>query len=162
MNRPIPGMVQVALRHIVSDQVSGGVVRPATRSISWRDSRFQVRRPQTGKQNVELTCPVCETALVAEVHAESRTRRAAAVYLVLAALSVIVLVAALAYAVHQGGKTLPEGQSYPALFPFSILAIFVTFVAAPLFYLRGRRHNGVSLLNAPMFRGKHALLPARS
>ncbi|MCX4881641.1 MULTISPECIES: hypothetical protein [unclassified Streptomyces] len=159
MNRPIPGTVQVAVRHILSDRTTGVFTR--TRRITWRDSRYQVRRPTSGKHTVELTCPECDASLLAEVRDEARTRRTATVLLVLAALSGIVFFLAFGYAIHEGGKTLPEGQSLPVLFPVSVVSIFVTFVAAPVLLLRSRRYNGVSMLDAPKPRRIHGIMPVR-
>lgn len=159
MNRPIPGTVQVAVRHILSDRTTGVITR--TRRITWRDSLYRVRRPKSGKETVELTCTVCEASLLAEVNDEARTRRTTTVLLVLAALSVVVFLMALGYVVHEGGKTLPEGQSLPALFPVSVVSIFVTFVTAFVFLGRGLRHNGVSMLAAPKPRRLHRILPVR-
>ncbi|MEV6019034.1 MULTISPECIES: hypothetical protein [unclassified Streptomyces] len=159
MNGPIPGTVEVAVRHILSDRTTGFLTR--TRTITWKDGVFRVRRPASGKQSVELICPVCDASLLAEVRTEARARRTGAVLLVLAALSAVVFVAACAYAFHEGGRTLPEGQSLPALFPVSVVSIFVTFVAAPVLLLRGRRHNGVTMLDAPKPRRRHAIIPVR-
>ncbi|MET9081112.1 hypothetical protein ABZX77_04290 [Streptomyces sp. NPDC004237] len=159
MNRPIPGTVEVAVRHILSDKVTGFLVR--TRRITWKDGVFRVRRPQSGKQTVELTCPVCDASLLAEVRTEARTRRTRVVLGILAALSAIVFFAAFAYAVHEGGKTLPEGQSLPTLFPVSVVSIFVTFVAAPTLFFQSRIYNGVSLLDAPKPRRLHGIKPVR-
>ncbi|MGW1964479.1 hypothetical protein ACWCPD_30075 [Streptomyces sp. NPDC001935] len=159
MNRPIPGTVEVAVRHILSDTTTGFLTR--TRRITWKDSLYRVRRPASGKQSVELICPVCDASLLAEVRTEARTRRTGAVLLVLAALSVIVLLAAAGYAVHEGGRTLPEGQSLPTLFPVSVVSIFVTFVAAPVLFARGRRYNGVTMLDAPKPRRRHGIMPVR-
>lgn len=159
MNRPIPGNVQVAVRHILSDRTTGVFIR--TRRVGWRDTDYRVRRPSTGKQSVELTCSVCEASLLAVVSDEARTRRGSALHLILAALCAVVFVASLVYAVHVGGQVQPEGESGPALFPVSIIAIFVTFVAGPLFYIRGRAYNGVSMLDAPKPRRTHAIVPVR-
>ncbi|WP_089101898.1 hypothetical protein [Streptomyces hyaluromycini] len=159
MNRPIPGTVEVAVRHILSDKVTGFLVR--TRRITWKDSVFRVRRPQSGKQTVELTCPVCDASLLAEVRTEARTLRTRVVLRTLAALCTIVFFAAFAYAVHEGGKTLPEGQSLPTLFPVSVVSVFVTFVAAPVLFVKSRAYNGVSLLDAPKPRRLHALRAVR-
>lgn len=159
MNRPTPGTVQVAVRHILSDRTTGFLTR--TRRITWRDSVYRVRRPASGKHTVELTCPECEASLLAQVRDEGHTRRTAAILLVLAALSVLVLLMAFGYAVHEGGKTLPEGQSLPTLFPISVVSIFVTFVAAPVLFLRSRRYNGVSMLDAPKPRRLHGIMPVR-
>ncbi|WP_217546598.1 hypothetical protein [Streptomyces sp. GbtcB6] len=159
MNRPIPGTVEVAVRHILSDKVTGFLVR--TRRIIWKDNVFRVRRPQSGKQTVELTCPVCDASLLAEVRTEARTRRTRVVLRTLAALCAIVFFAAFAYAVHEGGKTLPEGQSLPTLFPVSVISVFVTFVAAPVLFVKSRVYNGVSLLDAPKPRRLHGIMPVR-
>jgi hypothetical protein len=159
MNRPIPGTVEVAVRHILSDKVTGFLVR--TRRITWKDNIFRVRRPQSGKQTVELTCPVCDASLLAEVRTEARTRRTRVVFGILAALCAIVFFAAFAYAVHEGGKTLPEGQSLPTLFPVSVVSIFVMFAVTPAFFIRSRVYNGVTLLDAPKPRRLHALRAVR-
>ncbi|WP_406380291.1 hypothetical protein [Streptomyces sp. NBC_00197] len=159
MSRPTTSTVEVSVRHILSDRTTGLLTR--TRRITWRDSLYRVRRPASGKQSVELTCPVCDASLPAEVRTEARTRRTSAVLLVLAALSVIVFFVAFAYAVHEGGRTLPEGQSLPVLFPVSILSIFVTFAAAPTLFLRGRHYNGVTMLDAPKPRRMHGIKPVR-
>lgn len=148
------------MRHILSDKVTGFLVR--TRHITWKDSVFRVRRPQSGKQTVELTCPVCDASLLAEVRTEARTHRTRTVLRVLLALCVVVFFAAFAYAVHEGGRTLPEGQSLPALFPVSIVAIAVSFVSAPALFIHGRVYNGVSLLDAPKPRRLHGLKPVRN
>lgn len=162
MNRNIPGTVLVAVRHILSDKVTGGFIQPRTRTITWRDTFLRVRRPQSGKQTVEVVCGVCERSLLAEVRDETRTGRTKAVLLTLAAISVALFVAALAYAVHEGGKTLPEGQSLPALFPVSVIGVFVTFVAAPVLYVQGRHYNGVSMLSPRREARGHQLKPVRA
>ena len=159
MNRPIPGTVEVAVRHILSDKVTGFLVR--TRRITWKDSVFRVRRPKSGKQTVELTCPVCEASLLAEVRDEARTRRTANILLVLAAVCVPLFFLALGYVVHVGGQTLPEGQSLPTLFPVSVATVAVTFVSAPVLFLRGRNYSGVSMLDAPKPRRQHGIMPVR-
>ncbi|WP_415936750.1 hypothetical protein [Streptomyces sp. 039-1] len=155
MNRPTTSTVDVSVRHILSDRTTGFLTR--TRRITWRDSLHRVRRPASGKQSVELTCPVCDASLLAE----ARTRRTSAILLVLAALSVVVFFVAFVYAVHEGGRTLPEGQSLPVLFPVSILSIFVTFAAAPTLFLRGRHYNGVTMLDAHKPRRMHGIKPVR-
>ncbi|MGI5455756.1 hypothetical protein ACQEWB_21770 [Streptomyces sp. CA-249302] len=160
MNRPIPGTVQVAVRHILSDRTTGVFTR--TRRITWRDSLYRVRRPKSGKQTVELTCPECDASLLAQVRDEARTRRTSTILLVLAAVSAIVFFVAFGYAIHEGGKTLPEGQSLPVLFPVSVVSVFVTFVAAPVLFLQGRRYNGVSMLDAPRPRRLHGIMPVRN
>ncbi|MCI3272252.1 hypothetical protein [Streptomyces cylindrosporus] len=157
MNRPIPGTVQVAVRHILSDNTTGVLTK--TRSITWRDTRYRVRRPASGKHTVQLTCSACEAAVLAEVRDEAGTRRTTTVLRALAALCVLVLVVAFGYAVHEGGKTLPEGQSSPVLFPISIIAIALALIAAPLFFAKSLRYTGVSLLNAPKL---HGIMPVRN
>jgi len=159
MNRPIPGTVQVAVRHILSDRTTGFFTR--TRRITWQDSGYRLRRPKSGKQTVELTCPVCEASLLAEVRDESRPRRTAAILLILGAVCTVVFFVAFGYAIHEGGKTLPEGQSLPTLFPISIASIFVTIAVTPMLFLRGRRYNGVSMLDAPKPRRQHWIMPVR-
>ncbi|MFI5963874.1 hypothetical protein ACIA8J_17050 [Streptomyces asoensis] len=159
MNRPIPGTVEVSVRHILSDRTTGFLTR--TRTITWKDNIYRVRRPTAGKESVELTCPVCDASLLAEVRTLSRTRRTGVALLILAAVSVAVFFAALGYVIHEGGRTLPEGQSLPTLFPVSVVSVFVTFVAAPVLFLRGRRYNGVTLLDAPKPRRLHGIMPVR-
>ncbi|MFF7329966.1 hypothetical protein [Streptomyces sp. NPDC008150] len=155
------GTVQVAVRHILSDKVSGGVVRPRTRTVTWSDGVYQVQRPAEGRESVELDCPRCSASLLAEVRDASRTRLVRGVSLALAALCAVLFVCSLVYALHEGGRTLPEGASLPVLFPVSIGAAFVTFAAAPTLFLRGRLYNGVTLLDAPKPRRQHQLRPVR-
>ena len=159
MNRPIPGTAEFAVRHILSDKVTGFLVR--TRRITWRDSIFRVRRPQAGKQTVEVTCPVCDASLLAEVRTEARTRRTSVILLTLAALCLLVLLTAFPYVVHEGGKTLPEGQSLPALFPISVGAIVLAIAVGPALFLQGRAYNGVTLLDAPKPRRIHGIKPVK-
>jgi hypothetical protein len=118
-----------------------------------------VERPPSGKHTVELTCPECSASLLAEVRDHSSTRTRATVSLVMAILCLFVFVAALAYAIHEGGKTLPEGQSLPMLFSISVVAVFVTFVAGPTFYVHSRNYNGVSMLDGPKPRRGHQIRP---
>ncbi|MEU6374509.1 hypothetical protein [Streptomyces sp. NPDC046909] len=151
MNRPIPGTVEIAVRHLLSDNTTG--VMTKTRQITWRDTQYRVRRPASGKHTVELTCSACDAAVRAEVRDEAGYRRTTAILRTLAALSVLVLVVAFAFAVYEGGKTVPEGQSGSVLFPLSIIAIAVAFLAAPLFFLKSSGYTGVSLLNAPKLHG---------
>jgi hypothetical protein len=155
------GTVQVAVRHILSDKLSGGVIRPRTRTITWADGHYVVKRPASGKHTVELTCPECSASLLAQVRDHSWTRRVVTVYRVLAVLCVVLFFAAFAYAVQEGGKTLPEGQSLPTLFPISVVTIFVTFVACPTLFVLGGIYNGVSLLDAPKPRRTHQIKPVR-
>lgn len=153
------GTVQVAVRHILSDKISGGFLRPRMRTITWTDAHYVVKRPPSGKHTVELTCPECSASLLAEVRDHSHTRTLAAVFRVIALVCLVSFFAAFAYAIHEGGKTLPEGQSLPVLFPVSVIAIFVTFVAGPTLYVRSRIYNGVSMLDAPKPRRRHQIKP---
>ncbi|MET7486855.1 hypothetical protein [Streptomyces sp. NPDC005538] len=156
------GTAQVEVRHILSDKVTGGVLKPRTRTITWAAARYVVKRPPSGKHTVDLTCTECSASLLAEVRNASSTRTIATVLRVIAALCLVTFVAALAYVVHEGGKTLPEGQSLPVLFPISVVAVIVTFVAAPTLHFRGRYYNGVSMLDAPKPRRRHRIIPVRA
>ncbi|WP_329263903.1 hypothetical protein OG223_49195 [Streptomyces sp. NBC_01478] len=155
------GTTEVAVRHILSDKVTGGILTPKKRTITWTDAHYVVKRPPSGKHTVELTCTECSASLLAEVRDHSTTRTLATILRIVGALCLIAFVTALAYAVHEGGKTLPEGQSLPVLFSVSVVAIFVTFVAAPVFYIRGSNYNGVSILDAPKPRRGHRIVPVR-
>lgn len=155
------GTAEVAVRHILSDKVAGGFLKPRTRTITWTDAHYAVKRPPSGKHTVELTCTECSASLLAEVRDQSTTRTLATIMRVVGVLCLIAFVTAFAYAIHEGGKTLPEGQSLPVLFPVSVVAIVVTFVAAPVFYLRGRNYSGVSMLDAPKPRRGHRIVPVR-
>jgi hypothetical protein len=155
------GTVRVAVRHILSDKVTGGVIQPRIRTVTWSDGIYQVQRPAEGRESVELDCPRCAASLLAEVRDASRTRLVRRVALALAVLCTVLFPCALAYVIHEGGRTLPEGESLPTLFPVSIVAVVVTFVAAPTFYLRARLYNGVTLLDAPKPRRGHQIRPVR-
>jgi hypothetical protein len=137
------------------------VLTPKTRTITWTSAHYVIKRPASGKHTVELTCSECSASLLAEVRDQSSTRRRAAVSLVVAILCLVTFFAAFAYAIHEGGKTLPEGQSLPTLFSISVVAVFVTFVAGPTFYIHGRNYNGVSMLDAPKPRRGHQIRPVR-
>ncbi|MFJ9896544.1 hypothetical protein ACIQPR_24785 [Streptomyces sp. NPDC091280] len=156
------GTAEVAVRHILGDKVTGGLLAPRTRTITWSAAHYVVKRPPSGKHTVELTCTECSASLLAEVRDHSFTRTFAAVLKVLGVLCAVVFLAAFAYAVHEGGKTLPEGQSLPVLFPVSVIAVAVTFVAAPTLYVQGRKYNGVSMLDAPKPRRRHQIRPVPS
>ncbi|MFD4879441.1 hypothetical protein ACFWOB_39625 [Streptomyces sp. NPDC058420] len=156
------GTTEVAVRHILSDKVTGGLLKPRTRTITWSAAHYSVKRPPSGKHTVELTCTECSASLLAEVRDQATTRRLATVMLVVAAVCLVAFFAALGYAVHEGGKTLPEGQSLPVLFPISVVTVFVAFVAAPTFYVRGRNYDGVSMLDAPKPRRGHQIRPVRA
>ncbi|MEW1643753.1 MULTISPECIES: hypothetical protein [unclassified Streptomyces] len=156
------GTAEVAVRHILSDQVTGGLLKPRTRTITWSAAHYTVKRPPSGKHTVELTCTECSASLLAEVRDQATTRRLGTVLRVVAAVWFVAFFAALAYAVHEGGKTLPEGQSLPVLFPISVITVFVAFVAAPTFWVHGRNYNGVSMLDAPKPRRGHQIRPVRA
>jgi hypothetical protein len=150
-------MVQVEVRHILSDQLSGGVIRVRRRTITWVAGQGRIARPRAGKHTVELDCPHCSASLLAQVRDLAWTRRVRTVCRVLALLCLAGFVCALAYAIHVGGQTLPEGQSLPVLFPISIATIFGAFVAGPTLYAQSRRYNGVSLYDAPKPRRQHQI-----
>ncbi|MFF5303707.1 hypothetical protein ACFY5F_30565 [Streptomyces sp. NPDC013161] len=156
------GTAEVAVRHILGDKVTGGFLQPRTRTITWTDAHYVVKRPPSGKHTVELTCTECSASLLAEVRDRATTRTLAAVLRVIGIVCAVVFFAALAYAIHEGGKTLPEGQSLPVLFPISVVAVVVTFVAGPVFYLHGRNYNGVSMLDAPKPRRRHRIMPVKA
>ncbi|MET7451341.1 hypothetical protein ABZT03_05455 [Streptomyces sp. NPDC005574] len=156
-----PGTVQVEVRHILSDELSGGVIRPKKRTIKWVANQCRLPRPPAGKHSVELDCPRCSASLLAEVRGIAWTRRVRILLRVLAALCLVVFVCAVPYAIHVGGQTLPEGQSLPTLFPVSVFAIFGTFVAGPTFLAMSRHYDGVSLLDAPKPRRQHQIRAVR-
>src|SRR3954452_821617 len=133
-----PDTVQVEVRHILSDELSGGVVRPRRRTITWVADQFQVPRPPAGRHTVELDCPRCSASLMAEVRDLGWTRSVRMISRVLAMLCLLAFAGALPYAIHVGGQTLPEGESLPTLFPISIAAMFGTFVAGPTLYAHSR------------------------
>lgn len=54
-----------------------------------------------------------------------------------------------------------RGPVAPTLFPVSVVSIFVTFAAAPALFFRGRRYNGVTMLDAPEPRRRHGIMPVR-
>ncbi|OIJ63214.1 hypothetical protein [Streptomyces mangrovisoli] len=153
--------VEVAVRHLLGERTEGGVVTPRRRTVTWASRQYRLTRPDTGRETVELDCPVCSAALLAEVRDPGTTRRVRLVLGALAVLAVVVLVAALAYAVHEGGRTLPEGESLPVLFPVSLVAVFLGFVSAPALWAGRRNYTGVSLLEAPKPRRGHRIVPVR-
>ncbi|MCX4761473.1 hypothetical protein OG562_10870 [Streptomyces sp. NBC_01275] len=153
------GSVLVAIRHVLRDELKGVVV--TTRTITWSEATVRIPRPRTGRRTVELECPRCSASLLAQVRDERGARRVAVVWYALALVCLVLFVCAFAYAVHEGGKTLPEGQSLPVLFPISVIGVFVTFVAGPTLYVLGRRSNGVTLLDAPKPRRQHQLRQGR-
>ncbi|MEU9452045.1 hypothetical protein [Streptomyces sp. NPDC048277] len=153
--------VKVAVRHILSDVVKGGVVTPRTRTVTWASGQFQLVRPAEGRHSVELECPVCTASILAEVSDHARTRRVRTVWATVSAISLVVFVVALGYVIEEGGKTLPEGQSLPVLFPISVIAAFVGFVMAPTAFTVSRGHIGVTMLDAPKPRRGHRIVPVR-
>ncbi|MGW7544500.1 hypothetical protein ACWGKQ_25875 [Streptomyces sp. NPDC054770] len=149
-----PKTVKVAVRH-----VSGDVGRPRARAVTWAARDFRLVRPAEGRDRVELECPVCAVSVFAEVSDHARTRRVRQVWAVVSALSLVVAVAALGYALHEGGRVLPGGRSLPVLFPVGV--VVAGLVMAPTAWVRSRHHIGVTLLDAPESRRGHRIVPVR-
>ncbi|MFF7982094.1 hypothetical protein ACFZDK_23680 [Streptomyces sp. NPDC007901] len=150
-----PRTVKVAVRHRAGD-----TGRPRTRSAAWATRDVRLVRPAVGRDRVELECPVCVVAVLAEVRDHGRTRRVRAAWRAVSLLSLAAFAAALAYAVHESGRALPAGQS-PPLFPVSVAVACVTLVVTPAAWLIGRGHLGVTLLDAPGPRRGHRIVPVR-
>ncbi|WP_089101952.1 hypothetical protein [Streptomyces hyaluromycini] len=151
-----PKTVKVAVRH-----VNGDVGRRRTRAVTWAARDFRLVRPAEGRDRVELECPVCTASVLAEVADHARTRRVRNVWAAVSVVFLLVTVAALSYAVHEGGRALPAGQSLPVLFPASVIVAFAGLVMTPTAWVRGRRHIGVALLDGPAPRRGHRIVPAR-
>ncbi|MER5787800.1 hypothetical protein [Streptomyces sp. NPDC001980] len=151
-----PKTVKVAVRH-----VSGDAGRRRTRAVTWAARDFRLVRPADGRDRVELECPVCTAAVLAEVADHARTRRVRNVWAAVSVLSLLVSVAALGYAVHEGGRALPAGQSLPVLFPVSVIVAVAGLVMTPTAWVRGRHHIGVVLLDGPAPRRGHRIVPVR-
>ncbi|MEW1774289.1 hypothetical protein [Streptomyces sp. NPDC086777] len=145
-----PKTVKVAVRH-----VTGDAGRRRTRAVTWAARDFRLVRPAEGRDRVELECPVCTAAVLAEVADHTRTRRVRNVWAVVSALSLVVSVAALGYVVH-GARGAP-----PPLFPAGVLVVVVGLVVTPAAWLRGRHHIGVVLLDGPAPRRGHRIVPVR-
>lgn len=140
-----PKTVNVAVRH-----VSGDAGRRRTRAVSWAAREFRLVRPAEGRDRVELECPVCTAAVLAEVADHARTRRVRSVWAAVSVLSLLVSVAALGYAVHEAG-----------LFPAGVCLAVVGLVMAPTAWVRSRHHIGVALLDGPAPRRGHRIVPVR-
>lgn len=146
----------MAVRHLLGD-----AGRPTTRTVTWAARDFRLVRPAEGRDRVELECPVCSAALVAEVRDHARTRRIRLTWGTVFLLGLALFAASLAYAVHEGGRTLPAGQSPPLLLPISVAAAAVTLVVAPVAWVIARNHVGVTLVHAPGRRRGHRIVPVR-
>ncbi|MFF4304484.1 hypothetical protein [Streptomyces sp. NPDC001601] len=140
-----PKTVNVAVRH-----VSGDAGRRRTRAVSWAAREFRLVRPAEGRDRVELECPVCTAAVLAEVADHARTRRVRSVWAAVSVLSLLVSVAALGYAVHE-----------PGLFSAGVCLAVVGLVMAPTAWVRSRHHIGVALLDGPGPRRGHRIVPVR-
>ncbi|MEV5958308.1 hypothetical protein AB0M11_31920 [Streptomyces sp. NPDC051987] len=151
-----PKTVKVAVRH-----VSGEAGRRRTRAVTWAARDFRLVRPAEGRDRVELECPVCTAAVLAEVADHARTRRVRNVWAAVAVASLLVAVVALGYAVHEGGRALPAGQPLPVLFPVGVIVALAGLVLTPLAWVRGRQHIGVVLLDGPEPRRGHRIVPVR-
>ncbi|MER5517188.1 hypothetical protein [Streptomyces sp. NPDC002763] len=151
-----PRTVRVAVRHVLGD-----AGRPRTRTVTWAARDFRLVRPAEGRDRVELECPVCSAALVAEVRDHARTRRIRLTWGTVSLLALVLFAASLAYAVHEAGRTLPAGQSPPLLLPVSVAAAAVTLIAAPAAWAIARTHIGVTLVDAPGPRRGHRIVPVR-
>ncbi|MEU6198226.1 hypothetical protein [Streptomyces sp. NPDC047061] len=151
-----PKTVKVAVRH-----VSGDAGRRRTRAVTWAARDFRLVRPPAGRDRVELECPVCAASVLAEVADHARTRRVRNVWAAVSVVSLLVTVAAVGYAVQEGGRALPGGQSPPVLLPVSVIVAFAGLVMAPTAWVRGRHHIGVVLLDGPAPRRGHRIVPVR-
>ncbi|MFF4311510.1 hypothetical protein ACWDFR_23895 [Streptomyces sp. 900105755] len=140
-----PKTVNVAVRH-----VSGDAGRRRTRAVSWAAREFRLVRPAEGRDRVELECPVCTAAVLAEVADHARTRRVRNGWAAVSVLSLLVSVAALGYAVHEAG-----------LFWAGVCLAVVGLVMAPTAWVRSRHHIGVALLDGPAPRRGHRIVPVR-
>ncbi|MEU8715515.1 MULTISPECIES: hypothetical protein [unclassified Streptomyces] len=149
-----PRTVRVGVRHVLGD---GG--RPRARTVTWAARDFRLVRPAAGRDRVELECPVCSAALLAEVRDHVRTRRTRLTWSAGCVLALVLSAASLAYAVHQSGRTLPAGQSPPPFLPVG--AAVLTLVAAAVAWAVARNHVGVRLVDAPGPRRGHRIVPVR-
>ncbi|MER6076748.1 hypothetical protein [Streptomyces sp. NPDC001833] len=145
-----PKTVKVAVRHL-----NGDAGRRRTRAVTWAARDFRLVRPAEGRDRVELECPVCTAAVLAEVADHARTRRVRNGWAAVSGFSLLVSVAALGYAVHEGGGALP------ALFSAGVLVAVVGLVMTLTAWVRSRHHIGVALLDGPEPRRSHRIVPAR-
>jgi hypothetical protein len=148
--------VKVAVRHVLGDAEP-----PGTRTVTWAARDFRLARPAKGRDRVELECPVCSAALLAEVRDHGRTRRVRLTWGGISLLALALFGVSLAYAVHEGGRTLPAGQSPPLLLPVSVAVAVVTLIATPTAWGIARNHVGVTLVDTPGPRRGHRIVPVR-
>ncbi|WP_406437054.1 hypothetical protein OHB00_22825 [Streptomyces sp. NBC_00631] len=151
-----PKTVKVAVRHL-----SGDVGRRRTRAVTWAARDFRLVRPAVGRDRVELECPVCTGSVLAEVSDHARTRRVRNVWAAVSVVSLLMSVVALGYALHEGGRALPGGQSLPVLFPVGVIIALAGLVMTPTAWVRSRHHIGVTLLDAPGPRRGHRIVAVR-
>ena len=135
--------------------VNGDVGRRRTRAVTWAARDFRLVRPVEGRDRVELECPVCTAAVLAEVADHVRTRRVRNGWAAVSGFSLLVSVVALGYAVRVGGGALP------AVFSVSVFVAVVGLVVTPTAWVRSRHHIGVALLDGPEPRRSHRIVPAR-
>ncbi|MFK0151387.1 hypothetical protein ACIQVL_26795 [Streptomyces sp. NPDC090499] len=124
--------------------------------MTWAARDFRLVRPAVGRDRVELECPVCTAAVLAEVADHTRTRRVRNVWAAVSVLCLLVSVAALGYVVHEAGRA-----PLPALFSVGVFVAVVGLVMTPTAWVRGRHHIGVALLDGPEPRRSHRIVPAR-
>lgn len=148
--------MRVGVRHVLGD---GG--RPTARTVTWAARDFRLVRPAVGRDRVELECPVCSAALLAEVRDHVRTRRVRLTWAAVFVLALALCAASLAYALHEGARALPAGQSPPLLLPVSVAAAVLALIAAPVAWVIARNHVGVSLVDTPGPRRGHRIVPVR-
>ena len=146
----------MAVRHVLGD-----AGRPRTRTVTWAARDFRPARPAGGRARVELECPVCSAALLAEVRDHGRTQRLRLTWGAISLLAEALFAVSLAYAVHEGGRTLPAGQSPPLLLPISAAVAVVTLMATPTAWAIARNHVGVTLVGVPGSRRGHRIVPVR-
>lgn len=145
---------KVILRHMISDTVTS-TWSGRVRTITYMLSSVELPRPAQGAETFRLICPTCNGDLLIELRDKRRTDRGRVVRYLVATVCLLVLVASAGYALQVGGRTLPEGTSGPALFPISVVAAFVTFVATPTLFIAGWCHRGVKLIAGPKPRRGH-------
>ncbi|MEV7319449.1 hypothetical protein [Streptomyces sp. NPDC093970] len=151
-----PRTVRVGVRHVL-----GEAGRSTARTATWAARDFRLVRPAVGRERVELECPVCSAALLAEVRDHVRTRRTRLTWGAVSLLALVLCAASLAYVVHEGGRTLPAGQSSPLLVPVGVATAVVTLACALVAWAIARNHVGVTLVDFPGPRRGHRVVPAR-
>ncbi|MFJ9347269.1 hypothetical protein [Streptomyces sp. NPDC101237] len=149
-----PRTVRVGVRHVLGD---GG--RPRARTVTWAARDFRLVRPAAGRDRVELECPVCSAALLAEVRDHVRTRRVRLTWATGCVLALALSAASLLHAVLESGRALAAGQSAPLILPVG--AAVLTLVAATVAWAAARNHVGVRLVDAPGPRRGHRIVPVR-